>query len=265
MVSEKNPNAKDSLDDVAAKGQRILASWWLLETLDIWIICLPRVAPASHTQPCVLVLAMVGRERGEYARHRHSLRWLGFLGDLLQHPLSSNPTPIQPLSSNNHLAHQCNNLWYRRKCWKCLLNSKLMVKTCIVDFLLGVLEQKLKLPTFPFPASLLGEIWKSDIIWWSKLGRAFAAKLGKSHFLGPAGSIHIPKACALLTTEVSHDLQHPHTLHFPTSQSTQHPLPSHPTSFPWGLACWSPCLQMWVGGGESSRPWGELFYHFWCD
>ena len=35
MVSEKNPNAKDSLDDVAAKGQRILASWWLLETLDI--------------------------------------------------------------------------------------------------------------------------------------------------------------------------------------------------------------------------------------
>ena len=96
MVSEKNPNAKDSLDDVAAKGQRILASWWLLETLDIWIICLPRVAPASHTQPCVLVLAMVGRERGEYARHRHSLRWLGFLGDLLQHPLSSNPTPIQP-------------------------------------------------------------------------------------------------------------------------------------------------------------------------
>ena len=124
-------------------------------------------------------------------------------------------------------------------------------------FFVGVLEQKLKLSTFPFPASLLGEIWKSDIIWWSKLGRAFAAKLGKSHTL--------PRSCWEHTYPKG--LRSAHDRGLPwfaapthsTSQSTQHPLPSHPTSFPWGLACWSPCLQMWVGGGESSRPWGELF------
>ena len=216
MVSEKNPNAKDSLDDVAAKGQRILASWWLLETLDIWIICLPRVAPASHTQPCVLVLAMVGRERGEYARHRHSLRWLGFLGDLLQHPLSSNPTPIQPLSSNNHLAHQCNNLWYRRKCWKCLLNSQLMVKTWIVVFFCW--GARTEAVNFPFSCFLVGrdlEVWYHLMIkaWSSICSQARQITHTSSVLLGA----YISQRPALCSRQRSPMICSTHTLHQPVN------------------------------------------------